>query len=475
MTRITPVILAGGSGTRLWPLSRKNYPKQFSKIFGEKTLFQETVEKFQAAEELEFSETIILTSSEFRFIAAEQLQASEFSGSSIVIEPVSRNTAPAILTASYLAIQKDKEAILLVTPSDHIIPDQTEFLKAISVGKNMVEHGDIVTFGVTPTRSETGYGYLKIEKSISLGPQKLLQFIEKPDKILAEKMFKSGSFLWNAGIFLFRAIDMVLAFEKHSPELIEPVKNSLKSAKYDLDFLRLAKEPWEKCANISIDYAIMEKIENVCVVPFSGKWSDLGGWNAVWEEQVADEKGVALSNNATAIDCENVLLRSEDSNQEIVGIGLKNLIAVAMPDAVLVVDKNKDQSVKEAVNILKKKNVTQSEIFPKDHRPWGWFESLALGENFQVKRIVVKSGASLSLQSHRYRSENWVVVSGVAKVTTNNEIKYIKESETAFIPMGVVHRLENESENELIIIEVQTGSYLGEDDIIRYEDNFNRA
>lgn len=474
MTMITPVILAGGSGTRLWPVSRKSYPKQFSKIFGEKTLFQETVEKFQAAEELEFSENIILTNSEFRFITAEQLQASEISGSSIVIEPVSRNTAPAILAASFFANQKDKDAILLVTPSDHIIPDKEEFLKAISVGKNMIEHGDIVTFGVTPTRSETGYGYLKIEKPISIGPQRILQFIEKPDKISAERMFREQNFLWNAGIFLFRASDMILAFEKNFPDLIEPVKNSLKNAKYDLDFLRLAKEPWEKCENISIDYAIMEKIENLCVVPFSGKWSDLGGWNAVWEEQASNENGVVLSNNATAIDCENVLLRSEDAHQEIVGIGLKNIVAVAMPDAVLVVDKNKDQSVKEAVSILKKKNVSQSEIFPKDHRPWGWFQSIALGENFQVKRIMVKSGASLSLQSHRFRSENWVVVNGIAKVTINNEVKYIKESETAYIPVGAVHRLENESENELIIIEVQTGSYLGDDDIVRYEDKFNR-
>ncbi len=475
MTTITPVILAGGSGTRLWPLSRKSYPKQFSKIFGDKTLFQETAEKFLKVGNPCFAESITLTNSEFRFIVAEQLQTSEISGGTIIIEPALRNTAPAILAATFFSLSKNKNAILLITPSDHIIPDKEEFLKTISIGKEIIENGNIVTFGVSPTRPETGYGYLEIAGTISQGPQKLSKFLEKPNKILAEEMLQKGNFLWNAGIFLFRASDMVQAFEEFFPDLIEPVKNSLESATCDLDFLRLAKEPWERCVNISIDYAIMEKVKNLYVVPFSGKWSDLGGWNAVWEQQEPDENGVALSSNATAIDCENVLLRSEDSHQEIVGIGLKNIVAVAMPDAVLVIDKKKDQQVKDAVHLLKKKNVIQSEVFPKDHRPWGWFQILSAGKGFQVKRIMVKPGTSLSLQSHRFRSENWVVVSGLGKVIINDEVSYVKESEVAYIPKEAIHRLENESKNELIIIEVQIGSYLGEDDIIRYEDNFNRA
>ena len=474
MTEITPVILAGGIGTRLWPISRKNYPKQFSKIFGDRTLFQETLSKFSGSDEVEFNDVITLTNSEFRFIVAEQIEEINMRPGPILIEPSSKNTAPAILAATLKVMEKDNDGILIVTPSDQIVPDKQEFLKALRVAKDIAEEGKLVTFGVKPTRPETGFGYLELADPISMGPQDLVRFIEKPDKPSAESMLQSNNFLWNAGIFVFRASDMYLAFQKYCGDLIEPVTTSIFGAKKDLGFLRLAEKPWDSCINLSIDYAVMEKAKNLSVVPFNSKWSDLGGWNAVWNEYDKDKSGVALSGNATAVDCNNVLLRSEGIRQEIVGIGLQDLIAVAMPDAVLVAAKDRDQEVKNAVAILREKQATQAELFTKDHRPWGWFEILTVGDNFQVKRIMVKPGASLSLQSHNFRSENWVVVSGKARVTVNEDIKYVCESQSVYIPARAKHRLENDTENQLIIIEVQSGSYLGEDDIIRYEDQFNR-
>ena len=472
--QITPVILAGGIGTRLWPISRKNYPKQFSKIFGDRTLFQETLSKFSGSNEVEFSDTITLTNSEFRFIVAEQIEEVNIRPGPILIEPYSKNTAPAILAATLKIIEKDKDGVLIVTPSDHIVPDKKEFLKAIRVAKDIAEEGRLVTFGVKPTRPESGFGYLELADPISKEPQDLLRFVEKPDKRSAESMLQSSRFLWNAGIFVFRASDMYLAFQKHCADLIEPVKSSVVGAKKDLGFLRLAEEPWGRCSNVSIDYAVMEKAKNLSVVPFNGKWSDLGGWNAVWSEYGKDKSGVALSKNATAVDCNNVLLRSESTQQEIVGVGLKDLIAVAMPDAVLVAAKDRDQEVKNVVDVLREKEVTQAEVFTKDHRPWGWFEVLTVGQNFQVKTIMVKPGASLSLQSHNFRSENWVVIYGKARVTVNEDTKYVYESQSVYIPAKAKHRLENDTEDQLIIIEVQSGTYLGEDDIIRYEDQFNR-
>ena len=472
--KITPVILCGGSGTRLWPLSRKSYPKQFAQLLDEKSLFQQSVLRVVSSDAVLFHEPMIVTNSDFRFIVAHQLDLAGVSAGSIVIEPTTKNTAPAILAATLLAYSEDENAVLVVTPSDHVIPDIYEFHQAIAVGLGAVQGGNVVTFGIKPTRPETGYGYLEVAGASKDGALALSRFIEKPVHLDAKEMVDAGNYYWNAGIFLFRACDMLDAFAKHSSTTLNQVKESIQNGKKDLDFFRLDIRAWSECESVSIDYAIMEKIKNLSVVPFKGKWSDLGGWDAVWSEMGPDEHGVALSKNAHSIGCTDSLLRSESASQQIVGIGLQGIVAIAMPDAVLVAHKSCAQDVKAAVEILKRGQFSQAESFPKDHRPWGWFETLVLSDRFQVKRIYVHPGAALSLQSHHHRSEHWVVVVGTAKVTVGDQVNLIGEGASVYIPLGAVHRMENPGKLPMILIEVQTGPYLGEDDIVRYQDNYAR-
>ena len=476
MITIFPVLLAGGSGMRLWPLSRKSYPKQFSKLIGEKTLFQSSAQRLTSSDTLEFAPHITLTNASFRFIIGEQLQEIGIDPGPILIEPEARNTAPAILAASIFAESKDEDAILLVAPSDHVIPDTIAFHEAIKVGLSHVQNHRMVTFGIKPTHPETGYGYLElsIDPLDDLGSSDLKTFVEKPNLQNAKQMLEAGNYLWNAGIFLFRALDMIDAFRAYAPDTLDLVSQAVEDASTDLGFLRLASEPWSEIEDISIDYAIMEKAQNLVAVPYASKWSDLGGWDAVWSESRPDASGNVTSETAHAIECKNSLLRSESSSQQIVGIGLNDIMVIAMPDAVLVAPKERAQDVKKSVELLKAKDIAQAEIFPKDHRPWGWFESLALGDCFQVKRICVKPGAALSLQSHKHRSEHWIVVEGRAKVTINDEVKLVSEGQSVYVPLGAKHRMENPSKLPIVLIEVQIGTYLDEDDIIRYEDVYAR-
>lgn len=476
MSEIYPVLLAGGSGTRLWPLSRKSYPKQFSSLIGDFSLFQYSAKRLTSSDLVKFRPHITLTNSDFRFIVNEQLQEIGIDPGPILIEPCARNTAAAILAASLFAHSNDQDAILLVAPSDHVIPDLHDFHEAINTGLQHLANGKIVTFGVKPTGPETGYGYLELSADSldNQGSSNLKSFVEKPCLEVAEKMLTKGNFLWNAGIFLFRAKDMIDAFNVHAPDTLNLVSQSFSMGSSDLGFFRLAADPWSSLDNISIDYAIMEKIENLVAVPYASKWSDLGGWDAVWSESQPDNLGNVTSESAHAIECSNSLLRSECSSQQIVGIGLDSIVAIAMPDAVLVAHKERAQDVKYAVELLKTKNIPQAEIFPKDHRPWGWFESLALGHRFQVKRISVKPGAALSLQSHNHRSEHWIVVEGTAKVTIDDEVKLVTEGQSVYVPLGSKHRMENPGKLPMLLIEVQIGSYLGEDDIIRYQDVYER-
>ena len=468
---ITPVLLCGGSGTRLWPLSRKSYPKQFSPLTSKESLFQASAKRLQGAE---FADPIIVTADAFRFIVTEQLEGAGIDAGAVLIEPAGRDTGPAVLSAALLLNATDPDGLMLVAPSDHVIPDTDEFLKSIEAAKAVAQDGRLVTFGIAPDRPETGYGYLELAKSPdgTIEPVKLSSFVEKPQADRAAEMLKDGRYLWNAGIFLFSVKAIVEAYKTHAPEMVAAVQTSIDNAKRDLGFTRLEPQAWEQAPAISIDYAVMEKADNLSVVPFTGRWSDLGDWAAVWRETEKD--GLSLSGQAIALDCKDTLLRSEVEGQAIVGVGLEDIVAIAMPDAVLVAHKDQAQDVKKAVAELKDRKAIQAEAFPKDHRPWGWFESLVIGDRFQVKRIVVHPGAALSLQSHHHRSEHWIVVEGTAKVTVDEDVKLVSENQSVYIPLGAVHRMENPGKVPMVLIEVQTGSYLGEDDIIRYEDVYAR-
>ena len=473
--KITPVLLCGGSGTRLWPLSRKSYPKQFTALTQKQTLFQATAQRFSGAE---FAAPMVLTQSDFRFIVTEQLAAIGMDPGVVMIEPASRNTAPAVLAAALYLQSRDPDALMLVAPSDHVIADQAAFRAAVAAGADAARAGAMVTFGIEPTRPETGFGYLHLRtvpKADDLTPVALSAFVEKPDLARAEKMCAAGDHLWNAGIFLFSVTSIIAAFQAHAPNLMAPVQAAIDQAEPDLGFLRLAPDAWADAEDISIDFAVMERSDNLAVVPFRAGWSDLGDWDALWRESPSDATGMVTAGPTTAIECRNTLLRAEAHNQELVGIGLDNIIAVAMPDAVLVADKSRAQDVKGAVMALRQKQAIQADAFLKDHRPWGWFETLALGDRFQVKRIVVKPGGILSLQSHVHRAEHWIVVSGTAKVTVDDEVKLLSENQSVYIPLGAIHRMENPGKLPMILIEVQTGAYLGEDDITRYEDIYARG
>jgi mannose-1-phosphate guanylyltransferase/mannose-6-phosphate isomerase len=477
MRKVYPVLLCGGSGTRLWPLSRKSYPKQFVPLVGDKTLFQQTADRLKGqGAGMDYQRPVILTNADFRFIVTEQLAALKIDPLAVMIEPVGRNTAPSVLAAALYLEQTDPEALILVAPADHVLPDTAAFHAAVAAGAKAADQGRLVTFGITPDRPETGYGYLQLtaRPDGSGDAITLNRFVEKPDLARAKALLEQGDCLWNAGIFLFRARDMIAAFAAHAPDLMAPARAAVEHARPDLGLLRLAPEPWSQLRDISVDHAVMEKADNLSVVPFDGEWSDLGGWESVWREMGPDADGVALGGHATAIDCSDTLLRSESEGLQIVGIGLRNIVAIAMSDAVLVADMSRAQDVKRAVDVLRAKGAAQAETFPRDHRPWGWFESLALGGRFQVKRIMVHPGAALSLQSHVHRSEHWIVVEGTARVTVGDEVKLLTENQSVYVPVGAIHRLENPGKLPMMMIEVQTGAYVGEDDIIRYEDIYGR-
>jgi mannose-1-phosphate guanylyltransferase/mannose-6-phosphate isomerase len=471
---IHPVILCGGSGTRLWPLSRKSFPKQFAKLMGQESLFQASARRSVG---VGFAAPLVVTGDSFRFIVIEQLAAIEMSPAGVLIEPDARNTAPAILAATLHRAKTDPNSLLLVLPSDQIVPDIAAFQKAVQAAVPAATAGNIVTFGIVPTRPETGYGYLELAATAQPddATHPLQRFVEKPDSDTALAMVTSGKYLWNAGIFLFSATTLIAAYRAHAPDILDAVSAAVDGAQSDIGFTRLEPQAWARAPSVSVDFDILEISTNLAVMPFSAGWSDLGSWDAVLQESGPDANGNVISDHATAIDCTGSLLRSEAGGLELVGIGLNDIIAIAMPDAVLVAKRSDSQRVKEAVTALEARQAKQATAFFSDHRPWGSFESIAMGSRFQVKRIVVKPGGKLSLQSHVHRAEHWIVVQGTARVTVDDDVRLLSENQSIYIPLAAIHRLENPGRMPMVLIEVQTGSYLGEDDIVRYEDLYART
>lgn len=470
---ITPVILCGGSGTRLWPLSRRSYPKQFVDIIGEGTLFQQAALRCAGKG---FEPPVIVTNSDFRFIVTQQLSQVGIDPDAVLIEPSARNTAPALLAAALVQAQTDPQAIMLAAPSDHLITDLVAFHDTLARGAVRAAEGAIVTLGISPDRPETGYGYLELDAPAQTqGTQSLTRFVEKPDAVRAAEMLTAGNYLWNAGLFLYQAQTLINAFDLYAPDMLRAVRGAVETAQTDLGFLRLAPAPWDACADISIDYAIMEKAGNLGVAVHAGDWSDMGGWEAIRQHGMPDANGVATSGDVTAMECHDTLLRSESEGLHLVGLGLHDIVVIAMADAVLVADRTRVGDAKQVVKQLRLDAVPQADTLPKDYRPWGYFETLTLAPRFQVKRIVVYPGASLSLQSHMHRAEHWIVVVGTARVTIDDDIKMVSENQSVYIPLGAKHRMENPGKVPMELIEVQTGSYLGEDDITRYDDVYSRG
>ncbi len=469
---IRPVILCGGEGTRLWPMSRRDMPKQFARFNGKTSLLQDTLRRM---EDCGLGAPVLVTHHDYRFIVAEQVAEIGVRGATILVEPAARNTAPAVCAAAEYLQDQGPDTLFLVVPSDHVVDDQIALARAVAAGTPGARNGDVVTFGIRPDRAETGFGYIQLSQPDAADdtPQRFRRFVEKPDADEAEAMLASGAYLWNSGMVLMSVATARRAFEQHAPKLRSRVRLAMTEMESDLDFLRLGAS-YETCERISLDHAVMEH-EAGTVVPVSAGWNDMGSWAAVWQEAPHDDWGVALGGNALALDCENSLLRSEEPGVQIVGLGLRNIAAVATRDAVLITDLDRAQDVSGAVQVLRQSGTPQADIFPRCERPWGHYETLSLGARYQVKSIVVKPGGKLSLQSHVHRAEHWVVVEGSATVTIGKTRRIIAENESVYIPLGEIHRLENEGKLPLRLIEVQTGSYLGEDDITRYEDVYERA
>ena len=406
-------------------------------------------------------------------MAVEQADAIGLSDARVVVEPVGRDTAAAILAAA-LVLENTPDDLMLVAPSDHALADVEAFHAAIRTGQAAAEDGALVTFGIMPDRPETGYGYLQLTGRPD-GVTTVVKFTEKPDQETAKAFLDTGRYLWNAGIFMGRVRDFISAFEKYAPDLIAPVTASVAAARRDLGFTRLEADAFAQARAISVDYAIMEKADSVVAVPLDCGWSDLGAWDALWKVSPRDESENATFGDVIAIDCDRSYLRSEEPSMTLVALGLKDVVAVAMRDAVLIMDRSRGQDVKAVVEMLRNAGKPQADEYPRFHRPWGWYETLCIDNRFQVKRIMVKPGGILSLQSHRHRSEHWIVVAGTAEVTVGDEVKLVTENQGVYIPLGMRHRMANPGKVPMYLIEVQTGPYLGEDDIVRYEDVYDRS
>ena len=471
---LIPVILSGGSGTRLWPLSRKNLPKQFlALVDDERTLFQQTLAR--ASDLLDVHLPIIVCSEDHRFVAAEQAYTQlQQAPAAILLEPVARNTAPAITVAALMAMKIDANAIILVLPADHLIDDAASFMQAVKAAESLVEAGYLVTFGIRPSAPETGFGYIRRGEKINDSGYVVANFVEKPDLENAQKYLQTGDYEWNSGMFMFKASDFINEIALYSPEILTSVKSSLDNASEDMDFIRLEENTFKTATDISVDYAVLEKTNKAAIIPVSCGWSDIGSWSALWAVSAQDAQHNHMRGDVIALETSSCLILSHERHI-VATIGVENLIVVTTPDATLIAVKDKDQEVKTIVERLKKAGRTEHLSHRTVYRPWGCYNSIDAGERFQVKRIVVKPGASLSSQMHYHRAEHWIVVSGTAEVTCNGEVLLLSENQSTYLPLGSVHRLHNPGKLPLELIEVQSGSYLGEDDIVRFDDVYGRA
>ncbi len=469
MALVHPVILSGGTGTRLWPLSRQSYPKQLQALAGPRTLLQEAV--LRAADRQLFAPATIIANVDHRFVIAEQMRGIGVGDTRLVLEPEGRNTAAAVAVAALLAADLDAAAVILVMPSDHVVADRSAFLNAVQAALPAAENGALVLFGMEPTRPETGYGYIRPAGPLSDGQvREVAAFVEKPDAATAERYLAEG-YLWNSGIFLLPAAGVIEALKRHAPQVLEAAEAAIATATTDLDFFRLG-EAFAEAPSISIDRAVMEKTDHTAVLPARFGWSDAGTWSSLWELGEQDTDGNVRVGDAVTIATTNSYVRSD--GPLVATIGVDDLVVVATDDAVLVAAKDSDQRVSELVQLLKTNGSAVATESPWVHRPWGYYQSVHAGDRFQVKRITVNPGARLSLQRHKHRAEHWVVVNGTALVTRDKERLTVRENELVFLPKGCVHRLENPAETPLNLIEVQSGTYLGEDDIERIEDDFAR-
>jgi mannose-1-phosphate guanylyltransferase/mannose-1-phosphate guanylyltransferase/mannose-6-phosphate isomerase len=471
--QISPVILSGGSGTRLWPMSRESYPKQLLPLISDRSLLQETAER--AHNSGRFAAPIVVCNAEHRFIVAQQFRDVGETPKAILLEPLGRNTAPAAAIAALMLAREDENALMLLLPSDHSVSDTLAFRSAVTTAAGAAVDGALVTFGIRPSGPETGYGYIKRGNPVKghNGCFSVGEFIEKPDLETARSYLSAGGFDWNSGMFLFAAKRFLEELERFEPEIVEQCTLAIEAAETDLDFVRIAEAPFSACPSKSIDYAVMEHTDQAVVVPADMGWSDVGSWTALWEEGEKDGSKNVVVGDVIAFDSSGSYLRSE--GPLITALGVTDLVVVATADAILVMPKDRAQDVRTIVDALKTRGREEATMHPRVHRPWGYYQTVHEGERFQVKRITVNTGASLSLQSHHHRAEHWIVVNGAATVRRGNEEFVLNENESTYIPPNTLHRLENPGKMPLNLIEVQSGSYLGEDDIVRYEDNYGRG
>jgi mannose-1-phosphate guanylyltransferase/mannose-6-phosphate isomerase len=466
-----PVILSGGSGTRLWPMSRSALPKQLLPLAGDHTMVQETLQRLAGVAGM--GAPLVVCNNDHRFLIAEQMRQIGIDPMGIFLEPVGRNTAPAAAVAALHLMKQDADAVMLLLPADHLIRDVAAFHATIAEGLEAVAAGYLVTFGIVPDVPETGYGYIQQGEPLAAGgARKVARFVEKPGRDKAEAFLAEGGYFWNSGMFLFRCADFTKELAQHRPDVLTACESALAASAHDLDFWRLGKAEFEACPADSIDYAVMERTERAAVVPADIGWNDIGAWSALWDVGDKDAAGNVSRGDVYLDGVSGSLVRAE--SRMVAAIGVEDLVIVETPDAVLVADRGRAQDVKKVVEHLKANGRSEHEFHTRVYRPWGWYEGIDAGERFQVKRIMVKPGEKLSLQMHHHRAEHWVVVSGTARVTCDQEVKILAENQSTYIPLGATHRLDNPGKLPLHLIEVQSGSYLGEDDIVRFEDVYKR-